>query len=123
MDDPDGNDPLERAFAAMKARQTGPDAALTARILADADRVQAARGRAAAPARPRRGRLGALVQALGGWPSLAGLAAAGLAGVWLGISPPAALTGMAQTLLGGGTGSYLIDLDPAAAFEIAEGAL
>ncbi len=61
--------------------------ALMARILADA---------AAEMPRPsadagRRGLWSALVSTLGGWPAVSGLAAATVAGIWLGAAPPPAL--------------------------------
>lgn len=119
---PDQDDLLEQAFAAARAEAPRPDAALMARVLDDAARVQAER----APAERGGGagagrRLGDLLRAIGGWPALAGLAAAGLAGVWIGIDPPSLLSGAVQAALGGDAGGYAVDLDPAAAFEIAEG--
>lgn len=35
-----------------------------------------------------------LVQTLGGWPAMGGLATAAMVGVWIGVSPPTALEGM-----------------------------
>jgi len=37
---------------------------------------------------------------VGGWPAVSGLAAAGVAGLWLGIAPPAALESVAADVLG-----------------------
>lgn len=74
------------ALARAEAARPAPDA-LMARVLADAARV-------AHPARTagrRQGRLAASLAALGGWPALGGLATAGMAGLWLGLSPPAAV--------------------------------
>lgn len=122
---PDRTDPLETFFEAARAAPAEPDAALMARVLADAGRVQAER-RAAAVTRPLRavpGWRATLAEAIGGWPAMAGLAAAMVAGIWIGVSPPAALAGIAQTVLGGASDAYLVDLDPAATFQITEGAL
>jgi hypothetical protein len=48
--------------------------------------------------------------AIGGWPALAGLAAATLAGVWIGAAPPAGLTALVADLAGG---TVTIAIDPA----------
>lgn len=37
---------------------------------------------------------------IGGWPSVGGLAVAGVAGLWLGISPPAAVSSWTADLFG-----------------------
>ena len=56
-------------------------AALEARILADAESVLAQRP-------SPRGFWAAVSDLIGGWPAAAGLAAAGLCGVWIGVAPP-----------------------------------
>lgn len=97
---------LEPWFAAARAQAPQPGAGLMARLMADADAVAAARpapvasGGAsrlpalpAAPARSparRRGR-SRLVSGLGGWKAVAGLMAAGVAGVWIGLAVPDAV--------------------------------
>ncbi len=83
---------LEVHFAAARRAGAELPAALTARMLADAARVQADQA-TPAPQRPTgrdavAGRLWQLVRALGGWPAMGGLAAACAAGVWLGVAPP-----------------------------------
>ena len=125
MDEPENTDPLKSYFDAGKAARPEPGDALMARIMADADRVQAERAAMPAPVRPqrRRGRLAWLAAALGGWPAMAGLAAATVAGLWIGVSAPAGLTGIAQELIAGGDEAYLIDLDPDATFVLADGGL
>lgn len=88
----DGPDGLDALFA--QARNTPPDdlpAALAARLLADA---QAALPRAA----PRPGAfawLAAVLAGIGGAPGLAGMSAAGLAGLWIGFAGPGAATDLA----------------------------
>jgi hypothetical protein len=52
---------------------------LAGRVMADAERIQPARS-----FRPGR----RLLEALGGWPALGGLAVASSVGFWIGISPP-----------------------------------
>jgi len=85
---PPQTDPLEAFFDAARAETQTAPAALTARI--------AAQGRALAPPPqpdPTPSRRGLrpwrqIVDALGGWPALAGLATACAAGVWIGLAPP-----------------------------------
>ncbi len=72
------------------APKPAPSAALTARILRDA---QAHQPQTAPPALPQRGLFGALANALGGWPTLGGLATATLAGLYIGIAQPDLLSG------------------------------
>lgn len=84
----DRDDALDDLFAAARgAEDWEMSEALTARIMADA----AAEMPRPAAAPVRRGPWAALVAALGGWPAVSGLAAATVAGVWLGAAPPPAL--------------------------------
>lgn len=89
-----GEDPmLDAFFDAGRAAAPQPSAALMARVLADAGEVQAAAlepvGPAVSAAPGRRfGPLGLLLAALGGWPSVAGLASAAVAGLWIGVAQP-----------------------------------
>lgn len=90
---------------------------LMARVLADAERVQAGFAPVASPrAAPQRTGLWAQIGVvLGGWPAVAGLAAASVCGLWLGISPPQGLSDTAAL--------YYSDdsalLDPISGFEFA----
>ena len=97
------NDPLEDFFEAARndAPQLGD--AVQARILADADAVLAT---GQAPVK-RRSRLLVLWDGLGGWPAMAGLVTATVAGVWIGISPPE----MVETLINMQTVDYLPGFD------------
>lgn len=80
---PPGDDPLDSFFEAARAAQPRPDADLTARVLADAAAMQP---KPAAPVRPAKsGWFGAI----GGWPALAGLVTATVAGVSIGVADPA----------------------------------
>ena len=67
---------LDDLFAAARRRPPRPDAALLGRIAADAERL--------APG----GWRGRAWQAIGGWPAAVGLAAAAVAGVWIGAAQP-----------------------------------
>ncbi len=100
---------LEKLLAEAGREAPLPSGQLLERIMADAEAVAA---RAEAPAPPsvppaarHGGRAGRLLAALGGWPALAGLATAAVAGVWLGLAPPPGLEAIsrgAQLPLGGG---------------------
>lgn len=83
---------LDQLFA--EARNDGPDAALMARVLADAAAVQqdAARPTMQEPV-SRPGWLAGLVQALGGWGSVGGVTAAGVMGLSMGLYAPQAVAG------------------------------
>ena len=86
---------LDDLFEAARAPVAVP-AALMARVLADADAVQAV----AQPLLRRRPRLMAgLLAAIGGIGGLAGLSTAAMAGVWIGFAQPAALTALTDTFL------------------------
>ena len=78
------DDGLDAYFDAARDA-TGPGADLVARVLADAAEVQAEQP--VAEARPAPG----LLQILGGWITVSGLAAACAAGVAIGVSLPAML--------------------------------
>lgn len=101
---------LEAFFDA--ARRTTPVAsgAMLARILADAETVRTtAQAPARRPVRPAR-----ISDLLGSWPSMAGLAAATLAGLWIGAGLPEAVPGMGEAL-------YLVDITPEMAFGLVGG--
>lgn len=110
---------LEAFFEAGRAHAPEPGPDLMARILADAGAEIDARDATLAAARRRRrpGLWAGLVAAIGGWPALASMATAAVAGVWLGFASPAALTSVAGGLLpstdtGSDTAYELEDLLP-----------
>ena len=91
---------LEEALDLARAEAARPaPEALLARVIADAARE----ARPARAAGPRPGRLAAALASLGGWPALGGLATAGVAGLWLGFSPPLAVEDLGGWL--GATGA------------------
>ncbi|MCB1358498.1 MAG: dihydroorotate dehydrogenase [Maritimibacter sp.] len=99
---------LEAFFAAGRTHAPEPGADLMARILADAGAEIDARDATLAAARRRRrpGLWAGLVAAIGGWPALASMATAAVAGVWLGFASPAMLSSVTGGLLPTtGTGS------------------
>lgn len=117
-------DPLDRDFRALKARAAPsdpPSDALMARVMADADAVQEAF--MAPPPEPAPSFGVRFVTLIGGWPSLAGLATAGVAGVWIGLTQPDALVEGSQALLFGDLTTAVVDLDPSFGFSDLEGGL
>ena len=89
---------LESLFEAGRAEAPVPSQDLMARILADAQANMPAPAPIVRAARPvRRGLLAGLLAAVGGWPSVATMATATVAGIWLGFAQPDTL----NTLSGG----------------------
>ncbi len=99
---------LDAYFTDAQNATPQPSEALLARIMADAE-AQAVQ--APVPVRPAR--FTSLWAAIGGWPSAAGLVTATLVGVWIGVYQPAGLDQLADSYLGSGDDSYLVDLMPA----------
>ena len=120
---------LDDLFDDLARDVPDPSADLIARVLADADSVQAgfatpAPARRAVPERVGLGaRLFGFVAALGGAPVMAGLAVAMVTGVWIGANPPTALENGALALLGTSDTSYVLDLSPTTMFDVTEGGL
>ncbi|MEC7298748.1 MAG: hypothetical protein VXW43_08705 [Pseudomonadota bacterium] len=111
-DNDDGFAGLDALFDAARAAPAPLSEDMLNRLTRDALEVQA--GFAASQvAPPRRGRLAGWLAAIGGWPAMATLATAGVAGLWIGAMPPA----FVETLgLGSATASdtaeddlYLVD--------------
>ncbi len=74
---------LSGFFDAARREGAAPSGDFMARLQADALRNQPV------PAARQRGSFWSdLLRALGGWPTVAGLTAAGCAGLWIGVSPP-----------------------------------
>jgi hypothetical protein len=90
---------LEAVFEAARADAPLPSEALLARIMADADATVAERARPARAALRRPGLLAALIGALGGWPAVASMVTATVAGVWLGFAAPDEFNTLAGGLL------------------------
>lgn len=95
---------LEALFATARAEVPQPSVALMERLRMDA--LSAQPRPLAAPA-PRRSLVAQVLEAIGGWPALAGLATAGVAGLWIGMNPPQPLL----ALVGPGDLSYLAPYD------------
>jgi hypothetical protein len=92
------DDMLDDLFAQVARVDVQPSDALLARVLADADDVQAAfqPEQAATPS----GLWTRLLDALGGWPAVSGLAAATVAGVWIGVAPPTSVQDLTASMMG-----------------------
>ena len=103
-------DDLDSLFAAAKAERAIPSDALVTRILADAE-VWQPRGRPVPAMLPSRGWFSALTDWFGGGLSLAGMSAAAMAGLFLGIAQPAPVVALSE-LLGGATTLDNLDLLP-----------
>ncbi len=89
---------LEDLFAQAREQDPHPSDALLARVLADADDVQA--GMQPALIATPNGLWGRILDALGGWPAVSGLAAATVAGVWIGVAPPSSVQDLTASLVG-----------------------
>lgn len=104
---------LDDLLAAARADRPDPSPALMARVLDDAARLQprpvAAVARRAAP---RPGIWALLTGAFGGSGALAGMAAAGLAGVWVGVAQPVPIADLSGGLWGAETVSLDLFPDP-----------
>lgn len=92
---------LDAFFDAMKTHEVAPSDRLVAAILDDAAQHQPQApdlppARSPYPA-PRRSRLRDVLDAIGGWPAMAGMTTAAIAGLWLGLAAPTGL----ETLSGG----------------------
>ncbi len=108
---------LDAYFEAGRNTAELPTAALLGRIMADAE----AQLVESAPSAPHIGFFASLRDAIGGWPTLAGLATAGVAGVWIGFSQPAGLDLVAEQIWGADDATYLVDLLPAFGDDLEEG--
>jgi len=86
---------------------------LMAAVLRDADAVQPA----AKPA-PSPGLWDAVLDMIGGWSAVGGLATAGVAGIWLGVAPPVALEAVAADFVGTSTAVDLFGNDVLGSFAI-----
>lgn len=108
---------LDDLLAAARADRPEPSAALMARVLDDARRLQPAMPLPPRRAPVRPGLLARLSYAFGGAGALAGMAAAMLAGVWVGVAQPAPFTTLTAALWPAEALSVELIPDPAALWE------
>ncbi len=106
---------LELLFQAVQDTAPVPSEELWQRVHADADAAMpppATRPASTARRPVQVGLVAGLLAAIGGWPSMAGLATAAIAGVWIGFSNPAALSELNDLgLLPGDTSAQVFDLE------------
>ena len=113
---------LDADLAALRAESPPPPSDLVSRVLADAMTVQSDFPPVRATAEHRPGIWQELLRTLGGWPAMAGLATAAVAGVWLGAFPPGLLPDATNNILAG-EDFYLVDTAPGLGFDGLEEAL
>ncbi len=106
---------LDDLFGRESARQIAPSPDLLARIIEDADsiadtRQTAAEAPAGKPGKP--GMVQNILAAIGGWPAMAGLTTATVAGIGIGLISPDALTGIADSYFLTGIGDDLGEFMP-----------
>jgi hypothetical protein len=104
-------DRLDILFAAARRAEPDPSPDLMARIIEDALKVQAD---SASPGKVthRRGWTAHLRDAIGGWPAISTLAAASVAGVWIGASPPQTIDMITASLRDSPAQTLWIDVEP-----------
>ena len=96
---------LDDLFATARKGEVEPSDDLTARVLADADAQQQLAPQVSASTQP--GLWAQLMDAIGGWPAVGGLVTATIAGIWIGVAPPAAVEELTATLIGDEVGVSL----------------
>lgn len=111
---------LETFFKAGRTDNPQPSAALMNRIMDDIDTVADLR-EAPVPERVQAGLFSRLLEGLGGWPALSGMATAGIVGIVVGVSPPEALSDFTSAYVNGTTDLYLVDPYDGFGFESFEG--
>jgi len=108
---------LDDLFLLAKTQDLQPSGALIARILQDAEAQQQV---ALAPV-AKTGLLRALVRAIGGWPALAGLSTAMVAGIWIGVYPTTYFLDVLAQYSGDDSALYFVDYLPSNNFDLGEG--
>ncbi len=124
-DKPTQTDPLDQYFADARQNTPQPSTDLLARIVEDAVSTQkSSEGelRYTVDDTPR-GVLASLLRQLGGWPTLAGLSTASVAGLWLGLSAPELLVAATQGVMQADEAVYAIEFEVESYFDFSEGAL
>lgn len=94
------DDPLDDLFAQARAVPTPVPAGLIDRVLADAASVQASMAPEQEPLAQNIGLWPRFMAMIGGWPAVGGLAAATVAGIWIGVAPPASVEDFTADLAG-----------------------
>jgi hypothetical protein len=107
---------LEAFFKAARDDMVAPSPQLLSCVLADAYALQEAPAAAVPrPAPLRRRAWRQILDAIGGWPAVGGLATAAAAGIWIGYNPPSSVEDLTSQVFDGGydltMGSSLPDID------------
>lgn len=108
---------LDAVFSLASDNTPEPSAALLKSIMADADQVASAREQASVKLTepPGVGLYTSLLNAVGGWPAMGGLATATVAGIWIGYASPATVDGLTDGYLASQTyqdmGDFLPTID------------
>jgi len=97
---------LEDFFAASKDAELTPSKELMARVLADASALQPEAS--GLPLTSKSSAWSGFMDLIGGWPALSGVAAAGVAGIWLGVAPPTSLEQLTSEVMGTSTSVSLL---------------
>lgn len=101
---------LDDFFASERDATYGLSAALMGRIMADAAGNSPARVKDVAP--QSASFLTRILESLGGWPSVAGLASASVVGVWIGYAQPGYISSFTDVLISSDADTYLADISP-----------
>lgn len=120
-DEKDAKFDLDAYFKAGREAGAQPSSSLVARIEADIEAVDTDRLSKAAPKIHKPSLVERIMDSIGGWPALSGIATAGVVGVVVGISPPEALSEFTSVLLNGTSDYYLVDPSDGFGFESFEG--
>ena len=112
MTDPAHKD-LDDLLAQVAQNQPQVPRDLMARVLIDADQMQPKPGAA-----PRAGVWAALMDMIGGWPAVGGIAMAGVAGLWIGVAPPNSLETVTSAVLGDAQTVDLFGSDVLSSFSV-----
>ncbi len=114
---------IDNLLAQAADTQTAPSADLLARVAGDADDIATTRelDNAHIPAALQPSLLARAFAALGGWPAVAGLTTASVAGIWIGYAAPDAFSGIAENFISIGATDALGDFMPAFTDILSEG--
>lgn len=119
-DDSENMSDLDAFFQAGRQEAPDPSAALMSRIMGDIDMVADER-EAPVPQTPKKRLFARLLEGLGGWPAVSGMATAGIVGIVVGVSPPDAISEFTSAYVNGTTDLYLVDQYDSFGFESFEG--
>lgn len=111
---------LESFFEAGRSDAPEPSVALMSRISGDIDLVADER-EAVTINVTRDGIFKRILDGIGGWPALSGMATAGIVGIAVGVSPPEVISEFTTTYFNGTSDLYLVDPYDGFGFDSFEG--